>query len=251
MKIKPLFSSSSGNCMIIESDNTKIMIDAGVSFKKIKEAYGSDLDLKALFITHSHYDHINAAGVVGRTTGCDIYIPEKCYEEKQKYFPDCKITTIQGGWSQEIGEFFIEAFSTRHDTPDSVGYIITEISTKKKFGFITDTGIITILMRKALQNCDAYFIESDYDEEGLEKCSEYDDYLKDRIRSPLGHLSNQETIKFINEHVDKEKVKFIFLGHLSKNTNSPEILKGRLNESFDSDFIKKIYIIKEPLELEL
>ena len=194
-------------------------------------------------------DHISSAGIVGRKTGCQIYLPTKSYEAKESLFKDCTVNTIDGGNSFEVGEFNISAFSTRHDSKASVGYVLEEKSTMKKFGFLTDTGTVTKLMRDALSGCNAYFVESDYDEEELEKCAEYDEILKDRIRNPFGHLSNQQSLDFINTYVDLNSTSWVAMGHLSKHTNSPEVLRGRIEYKIPKVFWDKIHIISEPLEL--
>lgn len=251
MKVKLLHSSSSGNCTIVEGENTKLMIDAGLSYKRIKEAYGEDPKLDALLITHEHSDHISGAGIVARKTECPIYIPEKSYLAKEKLFNDCSINYIEGGQTIEIGDFTISAFSTRHDSEASNGYVITENATMKKFGFLTDTGGITKLIRDALSDCDGYFIEADYDEDELEKCAEYDDILKERIKSPYGHLSNQQSLEYVNTYLNLEKATFVAFGHLSKNTNSPEILQSRIEYFIPKRFWDKLKIINQPTEFEI
>ena len=251
MTINILFSSSSGNCTIINYKDTNIMIDAGVSYKDIKKSHPKDLNLNALFITHEHSDHISRAGVVARAENCPVYLPLKSYEAKIDLFKNCEIYNIEGGESVIINDLEIKAFSTMHDSLASVGYIITEIDTKKKFAFLTDTGGITKVIKEALFGCNAYFIESDYDEDELEKYADYDDFLKDRIRSPYGHLSNQNTVSFINNNIDLINTNFIILGHLSKNTNSPDILKSRIEYTIPKNHWSRIHIADKPIKLEL
>lgn len=231
MKINFLYSSSSGNATVVESTsgNTKIQIDAGVSYKKLKEAYQKDLDINALFITHDHSDHIKNAGIVARKTNCEVYLPEPAYLNKKDLFDNCSFSYITGGNITEINELEVLAFSTRHDSPGSVGYTVFDKESKLKFGFLTDTGVITKVIKNALYDCDAFFIESDYDVEGLEKCEEYDEFLKERIKGAYGHLSNQESLEFIKTG-SSDKLQWAALGHLSKHTNTPETLQKRIEE---------------------
>lgn len=251
MKIKFLCSSSSGNATLITGVNENIMIDAGPSYKTLKEANGGlDLSVQALFITHEHGDHIKGAGVLGRKTDCAIYIPEKCYLEKIDLFDSCNIQFVEGGDEIDLEEFTVKAFSTRHDSVDSVGYIITEKSTGKKFAFLTDTGVITALIREHVKDCHIYFIESDYDEEELEKNAEYSDELKTRISSPYGHLSNQESLKYISS-LNFDMTDLIVMGHLSKNTNSPFILSSRIDQILDKKWKDKIYIVENVKEFDI
>jgi phosphoribosyl 1,2-cyclic phosphodiesterase len=243
MKIKFLYSSSAGNSTIIESGDTIVMLDAGVSYKKVKEAFGDDPKLDAIFISHEHGDHVNSAGIIARKTNAPVYIPEKSYAVREKLFEKCAVSFIEGGDSVEVGNLKVTAFSTRHDSQASNGYIFTELDTLKKFAFLTDTGGITKLMRDSLAGCNAYFIESDYDEEELEKCAEYDDFLKERIRSPYGHLSNQQALEYVNTYLDFDAIDFIAFGHLSSNTNSPEIMQKRIEYKIPKKHWSKLKIV--------
>ncbi len=247
MVIHPLFSSSSGNSLLVIGDKETIMIDCGVTYKKIKEIY-SDIDkVDKLFITHSHQDHISGAGVIGRKFKCDIYLSEFAYETKKSLFNNCKINIIKGGDEILTKEFKIFSFSTKHDSHDSLGFKITELSSNDKFAFVTDTGIITKLIKTSIADANIYFFESDYDEELILTYDGYDDILKERIRSPLGHLSNQQTLEYIKT-LDIENTKLILLGHLSRNTNSPDQLQKRIKELLPETYYEKIKIITEPFE---
>ncbi len=251
MKVKFLCSGSEGNATLITGKKETIMIDAGPSYKTLKKTNNDqDLVLDYLFITHEHSDHIKGAGIVGRKTNCIIYIPEKCYDEKIDLFNDCHVEFIEGGETVDLMEFTVKAFSTRHDSVDAVGYIVTEKSTNKKFAFLTDTGVITALIKDHVKDCNVFFIESDYDEEELEKNAEYSGELKERIKSPYGHLSNQESLKFISS-LSPTNISWVALGHLSKKTNSPEILQERIKELTVKDWFDKIIIINESKELDV
>jgi phosphoribosyl 1,2-cyclic phosphodiesterase len=248
MNVRPLYSSSSGNACKIYTKDTILLIEAGVSYKKLVEANGDQLHPDGVFITHSHGDHINGAGVLGRKSDAPLYMLREAYKKKEKLFNACNVQIILHGDKLTIGDFEIDVFDTRHDRP-SVGFIITEIKTGKRFGYVTDTGAIGKLVRLAISDCDAYLLETDYDEDELEKTSEYDDVLKDRIRSPWGHLGTQQTLDYINNYIDLEKVSWILLGHLSTVTNSPELVTARLENTIDKKYIDKFYLA--PLDTEL
>ena len=248
MNVRPLYSSSSGNACKVYTKDTTLLIEAGVSYKKLVEANGDQLHPDAVFITHSHGDHINGAGVLGRKSNAPLYMLREAYVKKEKLFNACDIQLIQHGDTLTIGDFTIDVFDTRHDRP-SVGFIITETKTGKRFGYVTDTGAIGKTVKLAISDCDAYLLETDYDEDELEKTAEYDDVLKDRIRSPWGHLGTQQTLDYINENIDLEKVSWILLGHLSTITNSPELVTARLDTTIDEKHRDKFYLA--PLDTAL
>jgi phosphoribosyl 1,2-cyclic phosphodiesterase len=211
-------------------------------------ANGGPLKPDAVFITHSHGDHINGAGVLGRKTNAPLYMLRETFKRKEKIFNDCDVRLIKHGDKIAVGDFIVDVFDTRHDRP-SVGFVVKETKTGKRFAYLTDTGAIGKGVRQAISECDSYLLEADYDEEELEKTAEYDDVLKDRIRSPWGHLGTQQILNYINEHIDLEKVSWILLGHLSTITNSPELVQARIDKSIATEYIDKFYLA--PLDTEL
>lgn len=250
MIVNQLTSSSAGNCTIISNSSTAVMIDAGISLKKVLSLC-ADIKLDALFITHEHADHIKSAGTIARKFKIPVYIPELSYLEKKELFTDCEIHFIEGGAETIIKDLSVTAFSTKHDSVASVGFIITDLLTGKKYGHLTDTGTITPLIKLAMENCDAYFIESDYDEEVLDKNEHYSDILKIRIRSPLGHLSNTQSLTFIRDCINFASTQFLIIGHLSKKNNSPEILREAINKKFTQEESDKFFISYDQLIKEI
>ena len=196
-------------------------------------------------------DHIQGAGVTARKLKCPVYIAEKCFEKKAYLFDKTPVNYIIGGDVVKVGNFSIKAFSTRHDSEECLGFVITEKDTNKKLAFLTDTGSITKLMREVMRDCDAYMIEADYDEEGLEKNAEYDDILKQRIRSDFGHLSNTQALEYISNNVDLNKTQWILFSHMSENTNSPEILEKQAQFKLPEIHWGKIHIAKNITKLNI
>ncbi len=252
MKIKSIYSSSSGNTCRIHNDTTSILIDCGVSYKRLM--LDEEFEVDALFITHEHTDHVAGAGVLGRKLEMPIHIHKDSYQYVQKrIFKNCDdiINYIKGGDEVEIGDFLVKAFTSRHDSKNGgLGYVITEISTGKKFGYMTDTGSITNMMASELQGCDAYLLEADYDETLLAMYEGYDELLKKRIGSPYGHLSNDQIMDFIDTSIKDnfDNVQWILFGHLSDKTNSPELVKEAFSIKFPE--FENIYIAPyEELEI--
>jgi len=231
MIVHPLYSSSSGNSTLIYNERGQILIDAGTSFKKINEAATVEVKPEAVFISHVHSDHIVGAGPVCRKTFAPVYMSKETYEKKTDMFNKCSVKFMRGGDVIETNGFTVEPFSTRHDV-DSLGFVITDRVNNKKLGYLTDTGSITKLMKVALIGCDAYYLEADYDEQLLKDYDDYDQYLKDRIMSPWGHLSNKQVLGLIEEVIDLFKTEWIVFGHLSVRTNDPDLVLRMATETF-------------------
>lgn len=232
MNILTVGSSSSGNCTMLYNKDTHILIDCGVSVKKILEKTGRST-FDALFISHEHYDHISSAGPLGRKTGVPIYVHKVIAEVKADLFNDCKLKELDGTVLYKIGSLEIQPFSTKHDAKNSFGFIVTEPATGVKLAYLTDTGSITHLMYERTKDCNAFFIECDYDDELMAAYDGYDDFLKDRITSPVGHLSTQQALEYLSQF-DISKLHMVVLGHLSARTNTPDKVKERVMEKFAS-----------------
>lgn len=247
MKVTVLASGSKGNGTLIENNGHKIMIDAGIAYKHFAKAFDKFGSPEALFISHSHGDHVKSAGTVSRELNIPVYLHSATYEKTQdKIFKNCKVYHIDPGIKDPVILFNntlkITPFSTQHDCEACVGFVIEDLITNKKLCYLTDTGSFTKVMYNAILDCHAYIIETDYDEKMLED-SDYDQLLKDRIVSDFGHLSNQQVVELLNK-LDMDKIKFVALVHLSENTNSPETVEKIFKENFPKHFDK---ILIEPI----
>jgi phosphoribosyl 1,2-cyclic phosphodiesterase len=228
MKLLPVASSSAGNCTMIYDDDTHILIDCGVSTKKVLEITGRST-FDALFISHEHGDHMSSAGPLGRKTKVPIYVHPLIQEAKADKFKNCDLKDLNETMTITIGSFQITPFSTKHDAIHSMGFIVYEPSTGTKLCYLTDTGNISKTMRAQMIQCNAFFIEADYDDELIVEYDGYDQLLKDRITSDFGHLSTNQLIEFLSS-LDFAQVKLVIVGHLSARTNSPEKIKERFHE---------------------
>lgn len=240
MNLRTIASSSDGNATYIYNKDTHIIIDCGIAARDVIAKTGRS-KFDAIIITHEHSDHIKGAGPLARKTKTPVYIPIKSLANgKEAKLKNCTIHDIEptAGFNVKIGSMTITPFSTKHDAQYAIGLIIEDADAK--FCYLTDTGSISKSMRMNLMGCDSYFIECDYDEILMEAYTEYDELLKDRIRSPFGHLSNQQAIELIKTF-DMNTIRNIILGHLSKNTNSPETVQTLIKEAFPTTQ-QKFYI---------
>nr|WP_320038568.1 MBL fold metallo-hydrolase [uncultured Bacteroides sp.] len=230
MKIKfiSLASGSSGNCYYLGTDKHGILIDAGIGIrtikKELKEINVSLSNVCAVFITHDHADHIKAVGHLGEKYNIPVYSTREIHEGINKsYCMTEKLSTsvhyINKGEPMKIDEFKISAFEVPHDGTDNVGYCI-EIG-DKIFSFLTDLGHITETAAHYICKANYLILEANYDLEML-RMGPYPKYLKERISGPNGHMSNTDTAEFLAENIN-ENLKYIWLCHLSKDNNHPEL----------------------------
>ncbi|MDR2655589.1 MAG: MBL fold metallo-hydrolase [Oscillospiraceae bacterium] len=224
-KICPLYSGSSGNSTFIGDSSSGILIDIGVSCKKLisgLETIGQKPEnIKAVFITHEHSDHIQGVSVFLKrykiplfaSAGTIAYMEEHgCFCEGAKYYE------LQSGGT-EVAGMEITSAPTPHDAKESVCYRIEYSG--KKIAVATDIGYITKEIEAAVKGCDAVLIESNYDIKMLDSGS-YPYYLKKRIKGRKGHLSNPDCAEMVLRLVLGGSTR-IFLGHLSEENNSPDI----------------------------
>lgn len=228
MKLCSIASGSSGNCIYAGTDNSHILIDAGISGKKIEEGLHS-IDLKAeemqgILITHEHLDHIKGLGVLARRYGIPIYGTEGTIEYMQTH--DCigKVDeglfhTITPDEEFTIGDMTITAMSTSHDAADPVSYLIKK--QQKSMAVLTDLGTYDDFLVDKLQGLDVLLLEANHDVHMLQ-AGGYPYYLKRRILGDKGHLSNELSGQLLGRLLHDD-FKHVLLGHLSQENNFPEL----------------------------
>lgn len=221
MKVKVLASGSKGNSAIVLCDDTKILIDAGISYTQIKRMLEENhlhiLDFSALLITHNHSDHIRGLSTLIKHTNIKVYIPEAMYTDLEKVVPKHRCIFIEDTF--QINDVSIELIHTSHDTNCSVGYIIKH--KEKELVYVTDTGYINRKFLQKMKNKDIYILESNHDEVMLMD-GPYPRYLKERVISDRGHLSNKTASKYLEGAIGN-KTKYIVLAHISEKNNTEEL----------------------------
>ena len=221
MKIKTIASGSKGNCTIVFCEETKIIIDMGISFqtlqKSLEENSLSFDDFSGILITHCHKDHTKGLASLIKKTKLEVFIPKEMYESLKEYVPYPKCQFIEDNFM--INDVEIELIHTSHDAPYSVGYIIKHQG--KSLVYVTDTGYINRKFLEKMVGHDLYMIESNHDEIMLMD-GPYPRFLKERVISDKGHLSNKTTAKYLSKII-RPNTKNIILAHLSETNNTKEL----------------------------
>ncbi len=227
LKFCSLASGSSGNCQFVGSNDTKLLIDAGLTGKYITTALQSiDIDAKTIdgiLITHEHSDHIKGVGVLMRRFDIPLYVNEKTWEVMKD-----KIGSVEGKDirlfntcdSFFIGDIKVKPYNIFHDAIEPVGFSF--VHNKSKISITTDSGCINDEIINEIKDSDLLVIESNHDVE-MVKFGKYPWFLKKRILSDLGHLSNEAAGEIITQVVKDGNVKYVVLAHLSKENNFPEL----------------------------
>ena len=250
MKISILQTGSDGNATVVEAGGSTLIFDAGISYRRLVQLYGCAPQAEALFISHSHTDHIRHAERIHKLAK-HVHLTEPTRLRGASFLNGIPVVPITDAETVEYPGCKVTVFPTQHDAPGSVGFVVEETDTGKSFSMITDTGMLTEKIKHATRGSHAYFFESDYDEQGLIDYPHYPTHLKNRIKGNYGHLSTQTVIGHIKEHIDLDSVEWIVFGHLSKKTNSKALLQSHLNKAFREHELSKFHISSEPLFLKL
>lgn len=226
VKVTVLASGSNGNAALVKCNGTSILVDAGLSGKKIEERMneaGATLaEVDGVVISHAHSDHNRGAGVIARRFNLPLYMTEKTFRNSLKKcnLAHVSVRRFTRGKTFEIGGVTVQSVVTSHDV-ESSGFVIG------RFGIFTDTGRITEQMEKELNGLAAILLESNHDVEML-KNGPYPPVLKQRILSHAGHLSNVDAAEFL--HSRGRHVDLVLLGHLSGENNTPVLASSTFEE---------------------
>lgn len=251
MLIEILASGSEGNSVYIQTKNKKVLIDAGMNYKYLKEKLEeinvdpSEIDI--ILITHTHSDHTSALRVFLNKNHPLLFIDEEMLPELEfvKDYDNIEFRFKDFDFEGTI----IEMFHTSHDAPASRGYIIKD--GEESFVYITDTGYINQRLFKKLYNHNKYVFESNHDVELLMH-GRYPQWLKSRILSDKGHLSNAQAGFYLSKIIGPDTKK-IALAHLSKENNDPDVALKDVKSILKENDIKfnNFVIAKQRERIEL
>jgi len=226
MRICSLYSGSSGNSIFVASDNTRLLVEAGLSAKKIIEALCSigekPSDINAILVSHEHSDHIKGVGIMSRKFNLPIYASEGTWRAMEKMIGpvlECNKRMFSSCAPFNIGDITITPFPIPHDASEPVGYSFS--SAGRKVTIATDIGHISMELLKNFEDSDLLLLESNHDLEML-KVGPYPWPLKKRIAGDHGHLSNDAAGEVVAYMAERGTKRFL-LGHLSKENNFPEL----------------------------
>jgi len=233
LKFCSLYSGSTGNSLLVQSDETNILFDAGVSAKKITEALTSlniaPDSIDAIVVSHEHTDHVQGLGTFSKKFDIPVFANNETWnamETQKSKLSTSNIYTFMPNKDFNIGSINILPFSTPHDAANPCGFNV--FSGDKKLSIATDLGHITEEIMDHLKSSSFIMLESNYEPEVL-KCCSYPYPLKTRIAGPNGHLSNNIAGQTIAKLIDSG-LNSVMLGHLSKESNFPELAYKTVSE---------------------
>jgi phosphoribosyl 1,2-cyclic phosphodiesterase len=225
LRYSVLGSGSAANAYLFEDESSAVLVDNGFSVRELLDraaAAGHDWrKIRMILLTHTHSDHIRGVGSAARRLHVPVALHRDIPPERIISSRGPQILSIEPGAAYRIGPFSFTPFETSHDAPCSLSFALSH--TGFRFLIITDTGIVTEQMRLLAETADVLFLEANYEEQLLES-GPYPGYLKRRIASPLGHLSNRSAVEFLQAvyrgslHIPQS----IYLCHLSAVNNTPD-----------------------------
>lgn len=242
VKLTILGSGSNGNCAYVETPQTRFLVDAGLSGRQIAlrlQSINRSLDdIQAVFLTHEHTDHTAGLSILANRKQIPVHSNRLTAESLRSRFPNFNNWHIfKTGTGFDFGDIHIETFSVPHDATDPVGYVI--FSQQQTIGFLTDLGHATRLVKERIKDCSALVLEANHDIQLLHADKRRPWSVKQRILARHGHLSNDAAAEVV-ETVASDRLKHIYLSHLSEDCNKPELARAAVARKLDAMNISHI-----------
>jgi phosphoribosyl 1,2-cyclic phosphodiesterase len=242
MKVTVLGSGSTGNAVLISTEKTRVLVDAGLSAKQLLErvaAVGEDsARLDGILITHEHSDHAGGLRVLLKSVNCPVFVSEAtehAYYSTRKGIQNGdseavkrrdvlrnRTVRIESSKEFRIGDIDFEPFSVPHDAADNFGFVAKKEGVR--IATLMDFGHVTTLIKEKLRGCDCIVVESNHSRDMLKTCPIYSWDLKQRILSRTGHLSNEDLSEWLTNDFDGA-AREIVLAHLSQRANEPHLAR--------------------------
>lgn len=225
MRFSVLGSGSKGNCTLVESGSTRLLIDNGFSGKEIVGRLAglgiAPETLTAIVVSHEHDDHIKGIGVLARRLNLPVYANAATHRAAERRVGNLPLRREFGvGEPFVLGDLQIHPFSVSHDTADPVGFVVN--NGVSSLGYCTDTGKITQLIRHHLQKCQALVLEANHDVQMVQE-GPYPLPLKQRVLSSRGHLANNDSVE-LAARLAEGRLQLLVLAHLSEINNHPNLV---------------------------
>ena len=216
-----LASGSSGNALLFSCGSTHLLVDAGISCRRITKSLEelglTPADLTAILITHTHADHISGLQTLLKRTDCPVCATSRTLHDLAQRLPTLAQRSLALAGPESLGEVLVTPFSTSHDAPGSCGFRLD--GADGSVGILTDTGYVTDEAAAVLPGVDLAVLEANHDVETLYS-GPYPYYLKQRILGAEGHLSNEDAARFA-VFLAQQGTSEILLAHLSRENNTP------------------------------
>jgi len=232
VRLTILGSGSAGNCAYIETDQVRILIDAGFSLRQIRQRLATigrtPESLTAVLVTHEHSDHIQGLAGLSKKLRVPVYCNRPTQEAIEFQLGgkiECRLFTTRNSF--ELGDLTIETFDVLHDAQDPVGFLVRAEGIN--IGILTDLGQVTKLVLDRLREANVLLIEANHDIKLLQDCPHRPWSLKQRILSRHGHLSNEAAADAV-EQLMSPHLRHLYLGHLSRECNQPQLAHRVMNE---------------------
>ncbi|MFH1009856.1 MAG: MBL fold metallo-hydrolase [bacterium] len=235
MRLCPLGSGSSGNSLFLSAANTCLLIDAGLPAQVIAQGLVTlnvaVSDIQGILITHEHADHVRGAAILAKKYGLPIYANHGTADRLALMLPEGLTIRTLASEGTQFGPLRVRHFPVPHDAVEPAGFLFEHNGAR--VAIATDLGYVTREVKKALSGCQVIILEANHDEAMLAN-GPYPEYLKERIRSRHGHLSNRQSARALEEACHDD-LRHVVLAHLSRENNDPFLARDTVAAAFSGN----------------